>query len=368
MQKELITIVLPIYNVEKYLDRSIKSLLNQSYKKLEIILVDDGSTDSCAFRCDEWAKRDKRIKVIHKINAGLGEARNTGIENANGEYICFFDSDDYVDSQIIEKAYRSITRNRANIVVWGTGEVSESGKIKYFIPKIPKKVYAGEEVQNVFLPELITPDPDTGKRTYLRMSAWACMFSMETILSVKWRFLSERQFISEDVISLLCLYKAVDKVAVIPECLYYYCKNDDSLTHVYKADRFKKINICYDACINVCKQSGYHQDVIDRLGFWYYSSVLSALKILVNSKSVRECITEINKTINDIHYNQVIQQLKFNREPVSRKLIYMAFKSKSSILIYIVLELRIILQKQKTCIENIFNRSRNEKNMYYHSI
>ena len=90
MEVGLVSVVLPIYNVEKYLDRCIESVINQTYKNLEILLVDDGSPDSCPQKCEEWAKKDERIKVIHKTNAGLGYARNTGIENASGEYICFF--------------------------------------------------------------------------------------------------------------------------------------------------------------------------------------------------------------------------------------------------------------------------------------
>lgn len=103
MRKGVVSVVLPIYNVEKYLNRCVKSVVNQSYKSLEIILVDDGSPDNCPTLCEDWAKKDSRIKVVHKENAGLGYARNTGIENATGEYICFFDSDDYIALDAIEK-------------------------------------------------------------------------------------------------------------------------------------------------------------------------------------------------------------------------------------------------------------------------
>ena len=96
MRKGVVSVVLPIYNVEKYLSRCLESVVNQSYRKLEIILVDDESPDKCPEICDKWAAKDNRIKVVHKKNAGLGHARNTGIENATGEYICFVDSDDYI--------------------------------------------------------------------------------------------------------------------------------------------------------------------------------------------------------------------------------------------------------------------------------
>lgn len=107
-EKIKFSVVLPIYNVEKYLNRCLDSVMNQTYKKLEIILVDDGSPDNCPQMCDNWAKVDDRIKVVHKKNAGLGEARNSGLDVATGDYIAFFDSDDYIDTRLFEELYTVI--------------------------------------------------------------------------------------------------------------------------------------------------------------------------------------------------------------------------------------------------------------------
>lgn len=90
MKQGLVSIVVPVYNTGKYLNRCMNSIVKQTYSNIEVILIDDGSTDNSSDLCDEWTEKDERIKVIHKLNAGLGMARNTGIENANGEYICFF--------------------------------------------------------------------------------------------------------------------------------------------------------------------------------------------------------------------------------------------------------------------------------------
>ena len=100
--EKLISIVLPIYNVEKYIEKCMDSVLNQTYKNIEVILVDDGSPDRCPKICEEYAKKDNRIKVVHKENGGLSDARNAGIKVANGEYITFIDSDDYIDQDYVE--------------------------------------------------------------------------------------------------------------------------------------------------------------------------------------------------------------------------------------------------------------------------
>ncbi len=115
MMKELISVIVPVYNVEKYLDNCVQSILRQSYTNLEIILIDDGSTDKSSQLCDEYSQKDKRIKVIHKKNGGQSDARNVGITVATGKYIAFVDSDDYIDEQFLEQLYLAIKKNKSDI-------------------------------------------------------------------------------------------------------------------------------------------------------------------------------------------------------------------------------------------------------------
>ena len=117
MQNKVVSIIVPVYNVEKYLDRCVESIVNQTYKNLEIILVDDGSPDNCPAMCDEWAKKDNRIKVIHKENGGLSDARNFGIEVFTGDYILFVDSDDYIDLTMVEKMVCRIENDNTDMCV-----------------------------------------------------------------------------------------------------------------------------------------------------------------------------------------------------------------------------------------------------------
>ena len=102
MKNELISVIVPVYNVEKYLNKCIQSIVSQTYKNLEIILVDDGSPDNCPKMCDDWAAADSRIKVIHKQNGGLSSARNAALDIAVGDYLFFIDSDDYAEPDMVE--------------------------------------------------------------------------------------------------------------------------------------------------------------------------------------------------------------------------------------------------------------------------
>ena len=116
-KQPLISIIVPIYNVEKYLRRCVDSILCQSYHNLEVWLVDDGSPDGCPAICDEYAGKDKRVKVIHKKNGGLSDARNVAIDVATGEYICFVDSDDYVASTYVETLYALIDKYQTKVSI-----------------------------------------------------------------------------------------------------------------------------------------------------------------------------------------------------------------------------------------------------------
>ena len=110
-ERPLLSIIIPVYKVEKYLDRCLKTVTNQTYKNLEIILVDDGSPDNCPKMCDDWAKKDKRIRVFHKQNGGVSSARNLGIENATGDYLTFIDSDDTIELETYEKCILELKNN-----------------------------------------------------------------------------------------------------------------------------------------------------------------------------------------------------------------------------------------------------------------
>ena len=123
----LISVIVPIYGVEKYLNKCVESLIGQTYKVLEIILVDDGSKDNCPTLCDEWAKKDSRIKVVHKENGGLSDARNAGLPYATGEYISFIDSDDYIEPTFYERLFAAIEEAGAEIAECGTRYVDECG-------------------------------------------------------------------------------------------------------------------------------------------------------------------------------------------------------------------------------------------------
>ena len=128
---EIISIIVPVYNVEQYLNRAVKSILSQTYKDIEVILVDDGSTDRSGLICDKYAETDKRVKVIHKENSGASSARNVGFEKSTGDYILFLDSDDVVDPYMREKLLSKLFREGADLSYYGCVYTSSKWEVKY---------------------------------------------------------------------------------------------------------------------------------------------------------------------------------------------------------------------------------------------
>lgn len=342
MEQALVTVVLPIYNVEKYLDRCIESVVDQTYRNLEILLIDDGSPDHCPQMCEAWAQRDKRIQVIHKANAGLGEARNTGIEYANGAYICFFDSDDYIHPEAVEKCMKHVQKHNAEVVVFGVNMVNSAGQVTAsYPPAVGEQLYRADEVRNIFLPELIAPSvrKDGAKSFY--MTAWSMLYSMEVISKAGWRFSSERWIISEDVYSLLAFFAHVSSVAVVPEALYYYCENGTSLSRKYMPDRYTRIRHFYTETQKLCEMKEYDAHIRHQVIKPYLAFTTAALKQeLVSPRSFWQRIGEMKKIIQDDLLQDALDCVKNDCVSRNRKILFRFMRKKRYIMCYILLKLK----------------------------
>lgn len=141
MNQPLLTVIVPCYNIEKYLDKCISSIVNQIYTNLDILLIDDGSPDKCGLICDEWQKRDKRIRVIHKQNEGLAYARKTGVENTTAEYITFVDADDWIAPDMYSNMMTALVSTNSDIAQCGVYMVYENGHIEPFYAGHPTEAY-----------------------------------------------------------------------------------------------------------------------------------------------------------------------------------------------------------------------------------
>ncbi len=215
----MISVIVPVYNAEKYLSKCINSITNQTYKDLEIILVDDGSSDSSPKICDEFAEKDKRIKVIHKKNGGVSSARNTGLDCFKGEYVTFVDSDDYIESNMFELIAEAIKEKEVDLVFIREKSVNLEGKTIYINGDLPSGeiYYFGREKAEERIIEMqINGMCD---KTYKRSL-------IENIRVI------EGKKHGEDLLFNLQVLERVKTVALVDEILYSYVSNEDSITHI----------------------------------------------------------------------------------------------------------------------------------------
>lgn len=223
--EEKISVIVPIYNVENYIKRCVESILKQTYKNIELILVDDGSTDNSGTICDEFSKKDKRIQVVHKNNGGVSEARNAGLEKVSGEYIMFVDSDDWIDPFMMEKMYRTLKKYDTELVVC-------------------EPIYAYETHTNT---------PELSGESFLLDSKEALKLLVEDrrFRSVLWNKLYARRLWQdirfpkgkhyEDVRTIYKIYDLCEKIAFLEQGLYYYFQRDESIVHSSQIDSYLEL-------------------------------------------------------------------------------------------------------------------------------
>ena len=293
MYNELISVVVPVYKVEKYLEKCVKSILKQTYTNLEIILVDDGSPDKCGQLCDELAKIDDRIKVFHKENGGLSDARNYGVERANGEYIGFVDSDDYIHESMYGELYKAIKKSGTSIAECGVTRVYKNTLRPH---------YEGEDYFLVLDREGYLKEYLENKRLY--GSAWCKLIHKD--LAKKIKFSTGK--IYEDAFYTLELLKTVDRYTLISGNYYYYYIRENSITtrpfSSKDMDYIEIMELISEYTLN--KFPIYKEQLLVRLTFAYIS-IFNQLLEVDNYKNKKEYKILKNK-LKDCYYNVLVNK------------------------------------------------------------
>ena len=270
-----VSIIVPIYNVEKYLDRCLERLTNQTLKEIEIILVNDKSPDNSHIICQKYAQNDSRIKIINKEkNEGLGFARNSGLKLATGEFVAFVDSDDYIDYDFYERLYKN--SKGADIIMGAIKDVDNEGKIiNIYNNPLAKNCFSNEEVNEILYNMLGMYD----KNIYFSAAVWRALYKRELLLNYNIRFCSEREFISEDYIFHLDVIPKCRKIQIVDGTYYYYCINDSSLTRKYNPTRFEKIKILYNEILRKLEiENLLSEKIIKRCNYTFAGNVRACIK------------------------------------------------------------------------------------------
>lgn len=328
--EDLISIIVPIYNAEKYIEKCIESILSQTYKNLEIILIDDGSPDKCGDICDKYAKEDKRIKVIHKKNEGVSVARNIGIDTSNGKWIAFIDADDWIEKEYICDLINKAKEQNADIALCTYNRVT--GKNIEKINNVSKKKeFNAEEYLIMAL------NPQTGFGY-----SWIKLFKKSIIKDTRF---DGSLLVAEDALFNIQISKNMNKAVALSENLYNYRNNENSVV--------KKFDDKYaDKYLNAMKKNkkyifeNYQKDSIKQS---YYNFVaFHVMLVAVNycyhpenkCKNKRKLLKEI---CEQDYFCEGIKKSNYEHLSLTRKISLFTLKHKLYILTELICEIR---QKQ----------------------
>lgn len=346
-EKPLVSIIVPIFNVEKYLSECIDSILSQTYENTEIILIDDGSTDKSAEICDKYALEDKRVRVIHKINGGVSAARNDGLQQANGQLIMFVDSDDWIDSETCGTAVSTMQESGADVVMWayisenngnrspktifGSDTIFEGTDVK---EKLHRRLFGltGEELANPELADSLCP-------------VWGKLYKKELILNNDISFVDLSEIGTyEDGLFNIEVFAKVEKAVYLNKCLYHYRKeNTSSVTSGYRKDLFEKWQHLFDLMQEYIAENHLTPDYQAALNNRIALSIVGlGLNIMSCDCSATKKIRMIKEIIKSERYKKAYRDLCFTYFPVHWKLFYGCAKYRCAFGVFILLR---IIQK-----------------------
>lgn len=299
--EKLISIIIPVYNVEKYLKRCLESVIHQTYINLEILLIDDGSIDKSLEICKEYEKIDSRIKVYSKSNEGLGLTRNYGLKRANGEFITFIDSDDYIVKNAIEMLYLKEKETDADVIIANSYYKNIEQEVY-----LCEGLYAESEIKDILIVHAMGNSPRF--LDGLSYTAWGKLYKKSILYDNGIEFPSERKMIWEDLVFNTNVYSVSKSIYVSHYPIYYYCYNDGSLTHTYKPNKLNMIMDLYKYMIKKIEILNLSDEAKIRLNNNFIGHIRTCIKLevyYVKSNGFNRAF----KNIENICKNSDVQEL-----------------------------------------------------------
>lgn len=280
---ELISVIVPVYNSEQYLDRCIKSIINQTYKNLEILLVDDGSTDNSGAICDTFAKNDGRIKVIRKANGGVSSARNIALDIADGEFFVFVDADDYIEENYILNLYENMSED-IDLVISKAEAYNPDGSLDQYWPhKLDESIV------------LDTDDMRNMHWRYLHFWVWGVLYRARLVESLRF---NTDYYVCEDSLFFFSVFKKSRRVKYIKEKLYCYVLYPQSACHGSFSDKkFTEFYAWQDIC-RLFEGTAFYKKILSNYVLRCFRIYISMLKAgLYNDTRGRQLVKEIRKNL-----------------------------------------------------------------------
>jgi glycosyltransferase involved in cell wall biosynthesis len=331
----LVSVIVPIYGVEDYLEACVRSIIGQSYRNLEIILVDDGSRDNSPAICDGFMEADHRIKVIHKENGGLVSARKAGVDACTGQYIQFVDGDDWIEAEMIEILVREAAESQADMVMCNYYEVREHVVRHKLL--IQDGIYEGERLRSqVNVCSLFGGRCNPHFEFGIEPVVWNKLFKKDLLRCFEKRIPEEISY-GEDVACTMPLLLSCSSVAVIDQCLYYYRIHEKSMSKAYNSRQtmgtIKLIAYLKDAF-------GKNDDLIRQLSYYHVSITMANFCNECRGGMNRTAIAryrKLKKYLVDTDLKQSLRGIELKRFSTPNRILLLLLKSNMSFIMYLML-------------------------------
>lgn len=336
-----VCIVIPVYNTEKYLECCINSVLNQTYKNLQIILVNDGSTDESTIICNSFKEKDDRISVIHKENEGLGLTRNVGMMEANAEYITFLDSDDWIENNHIENLVKYMIKHKCDLVIGGNCKCSNEGNIL----ENTNLPYYGEfdrnKINEKIKLSIIAADDTSKKDLGIPMSVCFNLYKLEIIKQNNIIFGSEREYVSEDLFFNLAYLSNANKILLSKENGYFYRFNPASITRKFDEKQFERILSYYVKLMNDDNLDKSNKDIENRIKRSTIAKIRNLLMLLIGSNNTfRYKLKTMNKILGNDISKEIFEDYSISHYRLSLRITSYFMKHNNLLFLYLIFSVR----------------------------
>lgn len=331
MKDEMISIIVPVYNAELYLQECIDSILDQTYQNFELILVDDGSADNSLAICESYRIKSDKIVVVHQNNAGVSAARNKGLSLVKGEYFCFVDADDSIESVMIESLYTAIKKNEAELSICGFKCISSNVTIER--KPVAKEIYKASNIAEFVAEHYLE---------WLISSPWGKLYKN---IKFPTRNFDTNISLGEDLKFNIQYFEHIEKIVIINDCLYRYKEVEDSLTKTYKKGNYTAICDIYETTIQYFKRTKMSIDAINlkNVNYKLFSFCISFMSQNMLQASFKESLSFINQICN----NELLQQAIYDLPDISftRKMYVWGIAHKFVMWLWLLSSIKLVVRK-----------------------
>lgn len=335
-----ISIIVPVYNVEKNLKKCIDSLINQDFKDIEIILVNDGSTDNSLSICEQYKLKDDRIRLFNKENGGVSSARNIGIQQSRGEFIGFVDSDDWIEPQMFSSMYTKAKLENADVILCNY-YMNSNDKVFDIPSDMIKKGISTADIKKYLISNMISNMSLNSNGNTILGSAWRLLISKRLLINNTIQFEEQINFM-EDLLFVINVLLVCERVRIDNGYYYHYVQRTNSAVNQYRPDYLEESQLVFNKLLETFKKNGIFNEFESRMKNRYINMKLLSISNEVKNatlKNIGQIFSKINKIVRDEEINKILKNVNTKGYTIRKKIVLGALYKENVFILFLYFHL-----------------------------